>query len=297
MMRVRVEAHGAGAHLNVERWGQVKSQSREDEPLVLLHGFTGSAETWEPFARTLGARFSLVAVDLLGHGCSDSPVDSERYRIDRCVEDLLTLLDRLQLERIHLLGYSLGGRVALHLALAAPERVGTLVLESASPGLGDPSERAARLKADAELASLLERDGVEAFVDRWERHPLFATQNRLPSDVRSRLRAQRLRSNPAGLAGSLRGAGAGAQEALHERLREVRQPALLLVGELDSKYREMGRFMAAAMPEATLVVVPNSGHAIHLEQPAFFEQYVLDFLEPDTTGVAQPSVAAMGETV
>ncbi len=214
-----------GVHLNVEVRG-------EGPALLLLHGFTGSGATWTPH---LGAwqGFTTVAVDLLGHGESDAPTGPDRYRMECCVEDLTALLDRLDIRRAAVLGYSMGGRIALHLALSAPERLWALVLESASPGIEDPSEREERVGSDATLAEAIERDGVEAFVDRWQAQPIFATQARLPAAVREELRRQRLRSDPRGLANSLRGVGAGVQEPVLARLGELRIPALLLAGALD----------------------------------------------------------------
>ena len=263
-----------GVRLNVQRAG-------EGLPLVLLHGFTGSIATWRSHLDMLAGQFSIVAVDLPGHGASDAP-DSARCRMEQCVADLLDLLDRLEISRAALFGYSMGGRVALNLALAVPERVRALILESASPGIADPDERLARCRNDDALAAMIEREGIEAFVDYWERLPLFASQERLPSSVRSKLRAQRLSSNPAGLANSLRGAGAGMQEPLWGRLSDIRQPTLLITGELDRKPCELGRLMEERMPAAHLVVVPNAGHAVHLEQPTVFEECVVGRVTKET---------------
>jgi len=247
-------------------------------PLLLLHGFTGSAETWEPFIPTWGTHSTLIAVDLLGHGRSDCPPDPARYRIDQCAADLLALLDQLGIAQTDLLGYSMGGRVALHLAVAAPDRIGALVLESSSPGLASPAERAARAQSDEALAALLEREGIAAFVARWEALPLFASQRRLPAAVRDGLRRQRLQHRPLGLANSLRGMGAGVMEPLYDRLGAVRAPTLLVVGALDERYRALGEEVAGRLPQARLVVIPEAGHAVHLEQPAAFGRAVSEFL-------------------
>lgn len=266
-MRLRVN----GIELNVERAGT-------GQPLLLLHGFTGSTETWAPVLQRLGAESQIVAIDLIGHGRSDAPADWTRYGFERCVADLLVLLDTLGIARTDLIGYSLGARVALHLATAAPERVRGLILESASPGLADPAERRARLESDGALADEIERAGLQAFVDGWERQPLFASQRSLPAAERLMLRSQRLRSDPRGLANSLRGMGAGRQEPLWERLPGLATPTLILVGELDRKYCELGRQLAADLPDARLGVVPGAGHTIHLEQPGHFADVVLPFL-------------------
>jgi 2-succinyl-6-hydroxy-2,4-cyclohexadiene-1-carboxylate synthase len=255
----------------------------------LLHGFTGSADNWHPQVEAFSTHFQTVAVDLPGHGLSDSPADPERYGMVHCAADLAAVLDQLGLERASVLGYSMGGRVALHLAMAHPGRVQALVLESASPGLADPVERAARVRDDEALAHSLERDGLEAFVDRWERLPLFASQRRLPRAIRAGQRAQRLRNNPAGLANSLRGAGTGAQPALWDRLPKLRTRTLLLAGELDLKFVGLARQMAERLPRARLEIVPDAGHAVHLERPHEFAQRVLAFLLAPQPSIASPA--------
>lgn len=262
-----------GVHLNVEVSG-------EGPALFLLHGFTGSATTWTPHLSASGGwrGFTTVAVDLLGHGASDCPADPERYRMERCVEDLVALMDRLDVRRAAVLGYSMGGRVALRLALSAAERLWALVLESASPGIEDACEREARARSDAALAEGIERDGVEAFVERWQALPLFATQARLPADVREELRQQRLHNDPRGLANSLRGMGAGQQEPVLACMGGIRVPVLAIAGALDEKYCALAQRMAAALPYARTEIVPDAGHAVHLEQPAAFAGAVRSFL-------------------
>jgi 2-succinyl-6-hydroxy-2,4-cyclohexadiene-1-carboxylate synthase len=253
-------------------------QTGAGPPLLLLHGFTGSSATWSWHATHFAPHFRVIALDLIGHGSSDAPPDPERYRMERCVEDVLAALDALGVARANLLGYSMGGRVALHLAVAAPARISALVLESSSPGIADLAERRARIAADEALADAIEREGLEVFVDRWERLPLFASQATLPRDVRARLRAQRLGNQPRGLANSLRGMGAGRQEPLWERLAALDIPVLLIAGELDAKYCAIARRMAASLPGSQTAIVTGAGHAVHLEQPDLFAQHVIRFL-------------------
>ncbi len=250
----------------------------EGPALLLLHGFTGSSATWAPFLDTWRG-FTTIVVDLPGHGASDCPANPSRYRMERCVEDLVAVMDRLGVERTAALGYSMGGRVALHLALAAPERLSALVLESASPGIDDPAARQARHDSDEALAQSIERDGMEAFVSRWEALPLFASQAQLTAAVQEELRRQRLSNNPVGLANSLRGMGAGQQNPLWRRLGETNVPALVIAGQLDEKYSVLARRMAAIMPDARAELVAGAGHAVHLEQPEAFAVIVNGFLE------------------
>jgi 2-succinyl-6-hydroxy-2,4-cyclohexadiene-1-carboxylate synthase len=265
----RVEVNGSGVNVVVQGDGPA---------LLLLHGFTGSHATWAPFADEWSG-FTTIAVDIVGHGQSDSPRDPDRYRMERCVEDLVAVLDRFGVERTAVVGYSMGGRAALHLALFAPARLHALVLESASTGIDDPCGRAARVRSDFALAEAIERDGIESFVEHWEALPLFASQRRLPTAVRESLRRQRLQNSALGLANSLRAMGAGAQAPLSRRLREVRVPVLLLAGSLDDKYRRLAQRMEAELPHARVEIVPDAGHAVHLEQPDVFAQLVRSFLE------------------
>ena len=260
-----------GVGYNVERAGVGPA-------LVLLHGFTGSAATWAPFVPAFAREFDTLAIDLPGHGATDAPGDPARYTLERTVEDLVAILDRLGIERAAWLGYSMGGRVALATAVMVPSRVAALVLEGASPGIADPGERAARARDDEALAGFIEREGMAAFVERWEALPLFASQARLLEEIRAAQRRQRLANDPRGLANSLRGVGQGAQPPLHDRLGEVGVPALLLAGAEDAKFRRLAQEMAVAMPMAQVAVIPDAGHAAHLEQPAAFERMVLRFL-------------------
>ncbi len=248
-------------------------------PILLLHGFTGAASTWCELLPSLGARRRAVAISLPGHGGSDAPEDPSRYAASRVAEDVLEVLDALGIRRVALLGYSMGARVALHTALAAPDRVGALILESGSPGIANDAERAERRAADEALAADIERHGVAAFVDRWERLPLWESQRRLSRTAREGLRAQRLAGSARGLANSLRGLGAGATAPLHGRLRELGDvPVLLVCGELDAKYMRLAREMKELLPRSTLRVVGGAGHAVHLERPRELLGAVEEFL-------------------
>ncbi len=272
-------------------------------PLLLLHGFTGALDAWDALRLALrlalreprgplgeGGRLTAVratiAVDLPGHGASGAPADPARYALDRTADDLARVLDALGAPRAAVLGYSFGGRAALRFALRHPGRVDALVLESASPGIADPAERAARAAADAALADAIERDGVAAFVDRWERLPLWASQAALPEAARTRLRRQRLANHARGLANSLRGAGAGADPPVLPALGALRAPTLVIAGALDAKYVALGETMAAAIPGARLAVVAGAGHAVHLERPAVFAEAVGEFLARADGGAA-----------
>ena len=268
---IRSIALGDGLQLHVTRAGS-------GPPVVLLHGFTGSSASWVTLGESLD-RFSTIAIDLPGHGRSSAPSDPARYALPRFAGDLAAVLDALHVDRASVLGYSLGARAALHFALAHPARVSALILESASPGIDDPVERTARVALDAALADAIERDGIAAFVDRWERLPLWESQARLADEPRGRLRAQRLANDPHGLANSLRGAGAGAEPSVLDRLGTLEMSTMLIVGALDPKYVALGRRLASAIPGARLEIVPDAGHNVHLERPAAFAELVIGFLD------------------
>lgn len=282
-----------GLRLEVVDTGGARRQGERGTgalPLVLLHGFTGAASTWTELLPVLGARRRVVAVSLPGHGASDAAVDPARHAASRVAADIVAILDALELPRVALLGYSMGGRVALHVALllaaSAPDRLASLLLESSSPGIADDSARAARRTADDALADEIERDGVAAFVERWERLPLWDSQRALPASARERLRARRLASDPRGLAASLRGLGAGATPPLHHRLRELDLPTLLICGALDTGYVAIAHEMASALPRAATTVVAGAGHAVHLERPEEFARAVNGFLDDVERGAS-----------
>jgi 2-succinyl-6-hydroxy-2,4-cyclohexadiene-1-carboxylate synthase len=275
-----------GISLNVETSG------RGDGPaLLLLHGFTRDARAWQPLLPCFDA-YRTVRVDLIGHGKSDSPADAARYTMAHAVDDLTALLHHLDIERTALLGYSLGGRVALHFAVEAPHLLRALVIESASPGIEDDMERDARFASDAQLAASIEADGIESFAERWQAQPLFASQRQLPTAVLDEQRRQRLDNSTLGLANSLRGMGAGAQRWLLPELPQIDVPTVFLAGALDQRYAALAPVMAAAIPNADHHVVEGAGHTVHLEEPEAWSRLVTDFLarhEPEPPGARSAS--------
>jgi 2-succinyl-6-hydroxy-2,4-cyclohexadiene-1-carboxylate synthase len=225
--------------------------------LVLLHGFTQTGRSWQPVRHALAARYRAIAPDLPGHGEFAARRPASFPACDAYLRALLR-------GRCTLAGYSMGGRIALHAALSLGERVERLVLLSASPGLADPAERAARAAADAALADRIEAIEIEAFVREWGAQPLFAG---MPRGVAEAADADRRRNTAAGLATALRGLGTGVMPPLWERLGELGMPVDLIVGERDGKFRAVAERMRAALPHARLHVVEGAGHAVHLEAP------------------------------
>jgi 2-succinyl-6-hydroxy-2,4-cyclohexadiene-1-carboxylate synthase len=229
------------------------------ETLVLLHGFGGTRHMWDRVAAELPPeRYLPVALDLPGHG--DRADEDAEITFDSCVQSVLARSP----DRFVLCGYSLGGRVALPVALAAPERVERLVLVATSAGIEDGAERAQRREADRELADELERIPFEEFIERWCTQPLFAGD---PPDVGRLAREDQRRNRPQALAAVLRGIGTGEMQPLWGRLGELKMPVTVVAGERDARFRALGERMVERIPCAELVVIPG-GHRLPLESPA-----------------------------
>lgn len=269
MNNLRLRVDGKCYHLAISGRG---------DPILLLHGFSGDNSNWDAARRALQRTHQVIALDILGHGASDTPASVSDYGMDRVARDIIDVLMQLALDRAHLLGYSMGGRLALYLALHYPDHFTSLILESASAGIAGESERQARRHRDKALADRIEAEGVEWFVDYWERLPLWATQARLGADVLAAQRQQRLQNGARGLANSLRGMGAGAQPNLWPLLPSLELPALLIAGERDQKFRRINQDLLGELTRAALSIIPDAGHNTHLEQPAAFERAVVSFL-------------------
>jgi 2-succinyl-6-hydroxy-2,4-cyclohexadiene-1-carboxylate synthase len=231
----------------------------EREDLVLLHGFAGTHRTWDGVLSHLRAeRYRPLALDLPGHGelaAHAGPID-----FASCVASVL----QRSPERFVLCGYSMGARIALQLALSAPQRVTGLVLVACSPGIEAQAERARRRSADRALADAVEYAPIERFVRRWCAQPMFA---RDPAEVDALARADYRRNDPHLVAAVLRGLGTGEMLPLWARLGELSMPLTLLAGDRDDKFRRIAARMAEMLPHARLQIIPG-GHRLPLESPA-----------------------------
>ncbi len=249
------------------------------DALLLLHGFTGSKDAWRRFLPSWSRDLQVITVDLPGHGKTDSPNDWARYSIEQTAADMIALLDALKVKQAHVLGYSMGGRLAITIASLYAERVQSLVLESCTPGLEGEEEREERKRQDQQQADFIIEHGIEAFVERWENISLFASQQQLPYSVREQMRQQRLQNNPLGLANSLRGMGTGMQPSWWSSLHRLYMPVLLLGGEYDEKFLRILQRMEQQLPNAEFVQVSGAGHTIHVEQPEKFDTIVRSFFQ------------------
>ena len=272
--------------LGYERWGEGA------QPLVMLHGFTGNRQAFDHLKPLLSPHFSVVTVDLPGHGASPLPLDAAEDGFEQTVGALTRLLDNLKLSWVHVAGYSQGARVALAWAFSQPHRFSALALESVSPGISRRRRRAVRRQGDEQLAHLLENKGLEKFIERWEKLPLLKGLLQISKPLREQLKALRLTSSPGGLAGALRCLGVGVQENFWPRLPQLRIPTLILTGQNDGKYSQIAQRMAQELPRGCGHVVPDCGHTPHLEAPeafcaeliSFFNNVGCESLPADTLG-------------
>jgi 2-succinyl-6-hydroxy-2,4-cyclohexadiene-1-carboxylate synthase len=227
------------------------------QTVVLLHGFTQTRQSWRRTIAALDGRYRALAPDLPGHGQA-----SERRpaSFTACAAYVRALAG----DRFTLVGYSMGGRIALYTALALPRHVERLVLVGASPGIADAAEREERRRADEALADRILDMGLEAFATEWGSQELFVGQ---PERVAAAAHADRLRNTPSGLAAALRGLGTGVMPPLWDRLGELAIPVVLVVGERDARFRAIAGRMSGAIRDCQVVVVDGAGHAVQLEQP------------------------------
>ncbi len=244
--------------------------------IVLLHGFMGSSEDWRELLRCLRGTYRVVLIDLPGHGASlPGPVQTAACTMTSTAQSVLQVLDDCRIDQCALLGYSMGGRLALHLALAHPERFRAVALESASPGLRTEDERRRRRDHDDMLAARLEDEELALFLDSWYRQPLFATLRAHPSF--EGLLERRLRNESAELAAALRALSTGRQESLWSELADCRLPILFVAGDKDHKYRSIAQAMAQSCPAGRLQIISRAGHNIHCESTRVFAEQVEDF--------------------
>ena len=236
--------------------------------VTLLHGFTQSHRTWREVLAMMPQRWRWVLPDLRGHGATTADAGAP-HDMEACRRDIEALWDHLGIERSHLVGYSMGGRLALHIAARSPDRLLSLVTIGAHAGL-DQAQREERIAADAELARNIEERGIAEFVEYWTALPIFRGLQNRSAGVQASIRAERMRNRPDGLAASLRGMGAGTMEPVWEDLEALRVPALFIAGADDHGYAAQARRLRESVPQGRVEIVPRAGHCVHLERPQAF---------------------------
>lgn len=250
---------------------------KKNPPLVFLHGFLGRGESWLEVARSFSENYFCILPDLPGHGENINGDISSPLNFDVAMNWLLHLLDEIPVGKIHLVGYSLGGRIALTFASRYPERIITLTLESASPGIIDPSERVRRFAEDSSRAESILKNGMYAFVEQWYKIPLFASLNSHPQKLSS-IKESAKQNDPHWMAKVIHELSPGAQTPLWESLSKLSFPVLLIAGEKDEKYAQMIPKMAKMIPNCKQVIVPNAGHNVHAEQREEYISLLKEFL-------------------
>ncbi|MGL5060824.1 MAG: 2-succinyl-6-hydroxy-2,4-cyclohexadiene-1-carboxylate synthase [Microcoleus sp.] len=259
----------------IYRFNYVFAGNKELPKIMFLHGFTGDCQDFNSVISELSKNYYCLAVDLPGHGKTRVTGDKNCYNMPNTARALIALLDELEIEKCYLLGYSMGGRLALYMTLYFPERFEKVVLESVSPGLRTEKDRSNRRQADFELAQKLENSNIKEFLLEWYDRPLFQSLKNSPKF--DRLLESRLENNPIELAKSLGNLGTGSQPSLWEKLTENQISILLVAGEYDDKFKKINTEMANLCPAATLKIVPNAGHNIHFENADFFAAIVRNF--------------------
>ena len=246
--------------------------------VVFLHGFSGSSNDWQQVINMLPVSIQCCTIDLIGHGRSPSPEDVSLYSTNAVISQINSVFIKLKLQKVVLVGYSLGGRAALSFALKKPEIIKGLILESTTPGIIEESLRTERKNSDDKLAELIERDGIEKFTDYWMSLPVFETQKKLPFEKLRQVRKDKLNNSSMGLANSLRGFGQGVMPHLWNELTNIYFDVLLITGELDSKYTMLNSQMLSKIKNAEHKIISGAGHNIHLEKPEVFVSLLKDFI-------------------
>ncbi len=254
------------------------------KPVVLLHGFAQSHYTWNYFSKLsedhgLLENYALYYIDLIGHGKSIKPNIQIAYSMQNMVDSLHSLIKKLNLQNYILLGYSLGGRVAMHYTLKYAAEVRALILESSSFGIADQQQRAVRKKQDENLAYEIETKGIAFFEQYWSNLPLFASQKLLPPSEQENIKNSRLCNCPQALAHTLRMTGQGSLEYVRDDFFNLNIPTLYICGELDEKYMVLAKsLLNDANKHLQVNIIENAGHNTHAEQSHVFFDLVKKFI-------------------
>lgn len=260
-----------GAHYHVAEWGD-----RTKPPLVLLHGFSQSSATWEQVASRLAEDRFVIAPDFLGHGKSDKSREIESYEMGAVLAMITGLLRWLWVDQVDLCGYSMGGRIALAYACTQPQRVSSLILESAALGPKTEQQYRAMLKRNSEMIAKLTDYSIEEFVNEWEKQPVFESQRNLSRETKRALRRARCNNDPLALAYTLRGTGQHTMPDLSRRIEKLPMPILYIAGILDRRYLKIAEELQHV--DGVSCVLLNTGHNTHLEAPDSFVRQVNAFL-------------------
>ncbi len=255
------------------------SSNSTKNTIVFLHGFTGSSKDWGKTSFQFNNDYNVYAVDLIGHGKSDSPDDVDEYSTSSQIDQLAAAISSITKDKIILAGYSMGGRLALSFSTVYPEMLKGLILESTTAGIIDEKLREERRRSDNELANFILNNPIEEFVDYWMNLDIFSTQKILPEKIISGLKQDKMENNKIGISNSLRGFSTGIMPPLFNKLKDINIKTLLISGELDKKYTTLNNEMLKLLPAGKHQIINNTGHNIHLEKPQIFCNVIKNFLK------------------
>jgi|APIni6443716594_1056825.scaffolds.fasta_scaffold104463_2 2-succinyl-6-hydroxy-2,4-cyclohexadiene-1-carboxylate synthase len=264
-----------GVKINFEH---PKEINKDKEYVLFLHGFTGCSEDWFPVFEQIPNKYNCIAIDIVGHGKSDAPGSPSNYNIESIVNQIKHVKNHLTPNKIFLLGYSMGGRIALSYAAAFPDDLKGLILESASAGIKNDEERQKRYEEDLKLAEFIETHTLEEFIEMWKDQELFNTQRRFSNDKLKKIKKKNASGSKIGYANSLKGFSTGIMPPVHDKLKKIPLKVLLVTGDLDSKFTGINARLSKRFFKAKHKIVRNSGHNTHLEEPKRFVEIVLNYL-------------------
>jgi 2-succinyl-6-hydroxy-2,4-cyclohexadiene-1-carboxylate synthase len=265
-----------------------KGFDKEKDTVLFIHGFTGCAEDWFPVIEQLPESFNYAAIDLVGHGKSDKPVNPDYYTTESLIDQIKFVKDKLANDRqIILIGYSMGGRAALSFATTYPKEIKGLILESASAGIKNDTERNKRYEDDLKLVQFIHDHTMEEFIEFWYDQEMFNTQRRFSNDKIKKLHKKKYDNSKIGMMNMLKGFSTGIMPPLHDKLKLIPVKTILISGELDSKYTFINSKIVRGFHKAKHKVVKNSGHNTHLEEPKRFIEIVTNYLNQLLTAQVQ----------
>jgi 2-succinyl-6-hydroxy-2,4-cyclohexadiene-1-carboxylate synthase len=261
--------------INILTKGQVKSK----KAIIFLHGFTGSASDWENVFRFIPANIFCVAIDLPGHGESSSPEELKYYSLDWICRMIEFVSGKMEFEKFCLCGYSMGGRAALNYSVNYPERVEKLILESATAGIESETDRKTRINSDNMLCSIIENQGVRAFIDYWMNLDMFADLKDIDEESYLLMINRKKKNSSQGLINSLRAFGTGTMNPLWEKLFQIKIPTLLITGTLDKKFTNINNRMNKILANSRHKIINNCGHNVHAKNPKEFSELLINFVQ------------------
>jgi len=247
--------------------------------IVFLHGFTGSANDWKDVSNKIDKRFNKIAIDLIGHGKTSSPTEIKFYTIDFLTDQIEEIIRYVGLKEVIFCGYSMGGRVALNFAVKKSNYVKALILESSSAGIKNRNERETRKNRDDELASYINNNPIEDFVNTWLDQEIFGTIRRFSNERIKMIKQEKMKNNRTGLSNSLRGFGTGIMPYLGSELIKLKFPVFLISGGLDEKFTQLNQSLRKLFPSAKHKIIPTAGHNVHLEEPKKYVEALNVFLK------------------